>query len=143
MVDFALINRLSTQQAMITALFSRRIHRRILVITRDLIDTERMHHEIVSELRETVPHFQVNRPTRASFRIATPDSVCNINIIATAQMPSIRGVEHDLVWFRFLSGEESKAQLEAIIVSCRLGYNPLVLWGNVPTNIKEIYERVN
>lgn len=138
MVDFNLMGKLAHQESTVAALFGLRVHRRVLVVTKDQEDVERLHFNLILKLKEKM-ECKVHRPVRTSWRITSIDSVCRMDIISTKQLPSTKGQLFDLVWFRYLNGTEPFQLVQSVVMSCREGYGPLILWGNVMPDIEEAF----
>lgn len=146
MVDFQLMGILNTQEEMVVALFRAQTHRRVLIVVKDNLDVRRISMDIFGKLKD-LSWVSLNRQSLVINRGS--DNQGGIQFVREDQLErAARGQEFDLVWFRFLSDPGASStewsrhpynvNVNLIVGACRLGYNPLVLWGNVPYQWRKI-----
>jgi hypothetical protein len=139
MVDFNLLGTLTLQRDLIAALFRARLYKRILVVVANDHDVTRTRQELLQAIHNN-PASQLRLRVQPT-RIASSDDVCSIRLVTGYNLYNVVGLpETDLVWFRYLDGREPEVSIVTILMANRKGYNPLILWGDVPTEVKKRYE---
>ena len=139
MVDFNKLGLLTKQRDILVALFTRRLHRRVLVGVRgqqEIHDTQR---ELTEALQtEQFAFKSFHGPAVGSTRIESADGVCWIRILDTSRserLPDkVRALEIDLVWWKHVRWSEEVDTMVRYVEARRVGYNPITLWGDVPAD---------